>query len=97
MTPKAHRMAIPTVSDLVRMGARTVDGTVNVQGRRLNIVIWVLASLSTIFLSLRLYVKVFRVRKLWWDDYFLVASFVSLTGRTSPPSDPTYYRDFIRD
>jgi hypothetical protein len=82
-------MAILAMPEPVRMGARTVDGIVNVQGRRLNIVIWILASISTIFLSLRLYAKVYRNRKFWWDDHFLVASFVSLPGRTSPPSDPT--------
>jgi hypothetical protein len=83
-------MAILTIPEPVRMGARTVDSIVNVQGRRLNIVIWILASLSTIFLSLRLYAKVCRNRKLWWDDHFLVASFVSLIGRISPSSALTY-------
>jgi hypothetical protein len=77
-------MAILTTPDLVRMGARTVDGIDNVQGRRLNTVIWILAALSTIFLALRLYAKLYRNRKFWWDDHFLVASYVRLTGRNCP-------------
>ncbi|KAJ4291288.1 hypothetical protein N0V88_006291 [Collariella sp. IMI 366227] len=48
-------------------------------GPYLNRVIWTLAALSGLFLGLRLYYKIFRRRQLWWDDYVLVASWVSLT------------------
>ncbi|OIW34074.1 hypothetical protein CONLIGDRAFT_711873 [Coniochaeta ligniaria NRRL 30616] len=41
-------------------------------------VIWVLAALSGLFLGLRLYSKLWRRRPLWWDDYFLVAAWLSL-------------------
>jgi hypothetical protein len=87
-----QHMAMPTFPEPVRMGARTVDGIDNVQGRRLNTVIWILASLSTIFLALRLYAKLYRNRRFWWDDHFLVASYVGLTvsqGELAHPGPPT--------
>ncbi|KAK4118315.1 hypothetical protein N657DRAFT_583832 [Parathielavia appendiculata] len=72
-------MAILTFPEPVGLGARRVDpGVDNVQGRRLNTVIWILASLSTIFLTLRLCTKVYRNRPFWWDDWFLVGSFAAL-------------------
>ncbi|KAG7284230.1 hypothetical protein NEMBOFW57_010594 [Staphylotrichum longicolle] len=49
-------------------------------GPRLNLVFWLLASLSFVFLCLRLYCKIYRGRDLWWDDHFLVAAWVR-----SPP------------
>ncbi|KAH8884074.1 putative integral membrane protein [Thozetella sp. PMI_491] len=45
---------------------------------KLNIIIWVLAALSGIFLVLRLYCKISRRNRLWWDDYILVAAWVCL-------------------
>lgn len=46
-------------------------------GLQLNLVFWLLTSLATVFLALRLYCKFHRGRRLWWDDYFLIASWVS--------------------
>jgi hypothetical protein len=46
-------------------------------GPLLNRTIWLLASIAALFLGLRIYSKVSRGRSLWWDDHFLVASFVS--------------------
>lgn len=51
-------------------------------GPQLNTTIWFLVTISAFFLGLRLYCKVWRRRGLWWDDYFLVASWV----RSSPVS-----------
>ncbi len=45
-------------------------------GWQLNLVFWILTSLATIFLALRVYCKFLRGRKLWWDDHFLIASWV---------------------
>lgn len=45
-------------------------------GPQLNLVFWLLTGLSLVFLSLRLYCKIYRGRSLWWDDHFLVASWV---------------------
>lgn len=45
-------------------------------GPYLNCVVWSLAALSTLFLGLRVYSKLIRRRQLWWDDYFLIASWV---------------------
>ncbi|KAL2138155.1 hypothetical protein VTI28DRAFT_7379 [Corynascus sepedonium] len=47
-------------------------------GPQLNLVFWLLTTLATLFLTLRLYCKYHRGRRLWWDDYFLIASWVSL-------------------
>lgn len=46
-------------------------------GPHLNRTIWILTTLSALFLGLRLYCKHWRCRSLWWDDYVLVASWVS--------------------
>lgn len=45
-------------------------------GPRLNLIFWLLTSLSFIFLALRLYCKFYRGRKLWWDDHLLIAAWV---------------------
>lgn len=59
------------------------DGLPHVDyGPQLNIVFWLLCVLSGIFLGLRVYCKVYRGRKMWWDDYVLIASWV---GATAPP------------
>ncbi len=47
-------------------------------GPQLNAVFWILTTLSLLFLSLRIYCKVYRGRYLWWDDYVLIASWVWL-------------------
>ncbi|KAK4099095.1 hypothetical protein N658DRAFT_498687 [Parathielavia hyrcaniae] len=47
-------------------------------GLYLNRVIWALAALSGLFLGLRLFSKLWRHRGLWWDDHFLIASWVAL-------------------
>ncbi|KAL2197354.1 hypothetical protein P885DRAFT_35112 [Corynascus similis CBS 632.67] len=41
-------------------------------------VIWPLAALSTLFLGLRVYCKLSRRRRLWWDDNFLIAGWIAL-------------------
>ena len=38
--------------------------------------IWILTVVSAIFLALRVYAKLMRRRSLWWDDYFLILSWV---------------------
>ena len=45
-------------------------------GQQLNIAFWLLTSLATLFLALRIYCKFERVRSLWWDDYLLIAAWV---------------------
>ncbi|SPO06449.1 uncharacterized protein DNG_09139 [Cephalotrichum gorgonifer] len=52
-------------------------------GPHLNRVIWALAGLAALFLALRIYCKLWRGRKLWWDDYALIASWVALASSTS--------------
>lgn len=45
-------------------------------GPHLNRVVWALVVLSGLFLGLRLYCKIWRRREVWWDDHFLIASWV---------------------
>ena len=49
-------------------------------GPMLVVVIWVLSGLALLFLSLRIYCKFLRHSGLWWDDYVLIASWVSTRG-----------------
>lgn len=44
----------------------------------MTIAIWVLTSVSGVFLALRIYCKFLRKRGLWWDDHVLVASWVGI-------------------
>ncbi|KAJ2990454.1 hypothetical protein NUW58_g2940 [Xylaria curta] len=46
----------------------------------LNAVNWTFTSLAAVFLSLRVYCKISRGRGLWWDDYILIAAFVTAVG-----------------
>ncbi|KAK4184214.1 hypothetical protein QBC35DRAFT_392186 [Podospora australis] len=50
-------------------------------GPQLNATVWLLVSVSTIFLFTRLYLKNCQNRGLWWDDYFLLASWLALVGQ----------------
>lgn len=47
-------------------------------GPQFNVAIWVLTGAAALFLALRLYCKFIRRKKLWWDDWVLLASFVRL-------------------
>jgi hypothetical protein len=38
--------------------------------------IWSFTVASAVFLALRVYCKLLRGRALWWDDHFLIASWV---------------------
>jgi len=57
------------------------------QGALLNLSIWTLAAGSTGFLALRVWAKLRRDRKLWWDDHFLTAAWVSAPS-THPRKNP---------
>jgi len=46
-------------------------------GPQINFTIWLLTALSAAFLALRVYCKFLRHRGLWWDDYILIASWVT--------------------
>lgn len=53
-------------------------------GWQLNAVNWPLVFLSGLFLGARIFLKTSQRRGLWWDDYILVLSWVTL------PSSPKY-------
>jgi hypothetical protein len=46
-------------------------------GPHLNIANWTLTGMALAFLALRVYCKSIQGRGLWWDDHFLIASWVS--------------------
>ena len=53
--------------------------------------IWAVTIVSAVFLGLRVYCKVTRHRALWWDDGFLILSWVSALrclGRTMADHHP---------
>ncbi len=52
--------------------------------------IWTLFGAATVFLSLRVYCKVWRSRGIWWDDVVLVISWVCTHVLLDPfPPPPT--------
>lgn len=52
-------------------------------GPQFNVAIWVLTGAAAVFLALRVYCKLIRGKKLWWDDYVLIASFIFLVAQTT--------------
>ncbi|KAK1767458.1 hypothetical protein QBC33DRAFT_423912, partial [Phialemonium atrogriseum] len=53
----------------------------NNYGPQINVTIWFLAALSSLFLALRIYCKALRKRGLWWDDHVLIASWLALVAQ----------------
>ncbi|KAL2268280.1 hypothetical protein VTJ83DRAFT_3126 [Remersonia thermophila] len=49
-------------------------------GPQVNFTIWLLTSLSSALLALRIYCKLLRHRGLWWDDHFLIAAWLALVA-----------------
>lgn len=47
---------------------------------------WALVAIALVFIVLRVYCKITRKRALWWDDHFLVVSWVSPAFRGPPAS-----------
>ncbi|KAK4459467.1 hypothetical protein QBC42DRAFT_231687 [Cladorrhinum samala] len=52
-------------------------------GPQLNTAVWILVSLSSVFLFTRLYLKQCQNRGLWWDDHFLLASWLLLVAQAA--------------
>jgi hypothetical protein len=55
-------------------------------GPMLRIIVWIMTSISGVFLGLRLYCRFSRRRGLWWDDLILLAGWVgsSLASAVQP-------------
>ncbi|KAH8903777.1 hypothetical protein BR93DRAFT_985740 [Coniochaeta sp. PMI_546] len=49
-------------------------------GYQLNAINWPLVAVSALFLSLRIFLKLRQRRSLWWDDYVLIISWLSLVA-----------------
>ncbi|KAK4167023.1 hypothetical protein QBC43DRAFT_349847 [Cladorrhinum sp. PSN259] len=64
--------------DLRRMGL--IQGPPPDLGPSTAVIIWTLLAISSIFLTLRIYCKIWRSRGLWWDDYILTASWLCFLG-----------------
>jgi hypothetical protein len=62
----------------VRLRPSRLSTTMDVedQGTEIVVSIWVLQTLATVFLALRIGCKIHSRRSLWWDDYILVLSWV---------------------
>lgn len=58
------------------MSSRDDDANANL-GPQMVVTNWALDAACGLFLALRIYCKLSRKRVLWWDDYFLIASWVS--------------------
>jgi hypothetical protein len=58
-------------------------------GPMVNYAIWLMTATAFIFLALRMYCKTTRRRQLWWDDHFLMASWISLAVACSLTSRAT--------
>jgi hypothetical protein len=48
-------------------------------GPRLNALLWLMVSVSALFLFTRLYLKKCQMRGLWWDDYILLGAWICQT------------------
>ncbi len=48
-------------------------------GTRIQVAVWVLTTISGLFLALRLHCKFLKSRGLWWDDHVLMAAWVRYT------------------
>ena len=48
----------------------------NPRGAIILVVLWVMTTLSGVFVGLRLYTKLIRRRQVWWDDYIIVVAWV---------------------
>jgi hypothetical protein len=55
-------------------------------GPQVNVTVWSLSVLAAGWLVLRIYCKFLRKRRLWWDDYVLIASLVRRND--THPNDP---------
>ncbi|KAK4446246.1 hypothetical protein QBC34DRAFT_305332 [Podospora aff. communis PSN243] len=53
------------------------------QAVKMNAVPWALNSIASLFLVLRLFAKLWRRKRLWWDDYILIAAWICLIIETS--------------
>ncbi|KAK4156797.1 putative integral membrane protein [Chaetomidium leptoderma] len=55
-----------------------VDLATNPRGVTIVSVLWTMITLSGLFVGLRLYSKLTRIRRLWWDDYFIIVAWILL-------------------
>lgn len=68
---------ISPVMDISNFGGNTSQQPHNSAGPRVNATDWALTGLAAFFVALRIGCKIKGHRSLWWDDYVLIASFVS--------------------
>lgn len=48
----------------------------NNAGPKLTGLMWAMCAVAAVFIALRIYCKISRGNKLWWDDHVLIASWV---------------------
>lgn len=57
-----------------------IDLAKNPRGVTILAVLWAFIAFSALSLVLRLYSKLTRSRRVWWDDHFIVVAWVWLAG-----------------
>ncbi|KAK3938971.1 hypothetical protein QBC46DRAFT_355427 [Diplogelasinospora grovesii] len=72
--PSSGPVSVYGYCDLKYAGLAT--GPIPNQGPQTLAAVWALVSLATVFLAMRLYCKIWRLRGLWWDDVVLILSWV---------------------
>ncbi len=77
-TPDQYTAPVPLTPE--ELAALPHDG----QAVKLLVSIWTLGFIATIFLSLRIYCRMIKGQRIWWDDAFLIASWVRLSNNKSP-------------
>lgn len=63
-------------SDSAASSDTTTEPPVFNYSPQLNGTVWFLTAMAGLFVGLRIYVKAWKKRRLWWDDYFLIAGWV---------------------
>ncbi|KAK4226274.1 hypothetical protein QBC38DRAFT_500481 [Podospora fimiseda] len=75
----ANTSTTPEYCDLRRLGL--IHGPPPDLGPSTAVIIWTLLAISSIFVTLRIYCKIWRSRGLWWDDWVLIASWFCFLGK----------------
>lgn len=58
-------------------------------GPLVNASIWTMTAIGTAFLAARVYCKTIRTTNMWWDDYLLIAGWVSSSLMLALARKPT--------
>jgi hypothetical protein len=75
--PKADPNVDPeSLSYCERKYAGLTSGPIPDLGPQSLTAIWALIGVATVFVALRFYCKIWKNKKLWWDDFFMALAWV---------------------